>query len=121
MKYIKSTLFIYRQEKDNLPIEIINLEGLQLEEITKEEKLGFLLKHFNGIYPEKEYFFENSDQFTAWMKHLGHLKGVSFYEKYRLIEKIGEGNFSTVYKGIDKLSGGEVAIKIMEKKQLSSI
>lgn len=25
MRYIKSTLFIYRQERDNLPVDIINL------------------------------------------------------------------------------------------------
>ena len=36
------------------------------------------------------------------MKHLGHLKSASFHEKYRLMEKIGTGNFSTVYRGVEK-------------------
>ena len=30
VKLIKSTLFVFREEKDILPFEIVNLEGLQL-------------------------------------------------------------------------------------------
>lgn len=49
------------------------------------------------------------------MKHLAYLKGISFHEKYCLMEKIGEGNFSTVYRGIDRKTMQEVAVKVMEK------
>ncbi|KAI8971043.1 kinase-like domain-containing protein [Pilobolus umbonatus] len=48
---------------------------------------------------------------------LPHYSGL---EKYELIEKIGEGAFSYVFKARDKEDGKEVAIKIVRKKELDA-
>lgn len=40
----------------------------------------------------------------------------SIYKTYKLIKKIGEGAYGTVYKALHKKSGETVAIKIMKKE-----
>ena len=55
-----------------------------------------------------------------WLHHLNHLKSTSIHENYRLLEKIGTGNFSNVYRGVEKKTRNEVAIKVIEKFKLSS-
>ena len=40
-------------------------------------------------------------------------------KKYRLVEKIGEGGFSLVYKATNKKTGSEVAVKIIKEKKLA--
>ncbi|KAJ9127364.1 MAPK-activated protein kinase Srk1 [Naganishia onofrii] len=41
-------------------------------------------------------------------------------EGFQLVEKMGDGAFSNVYKAIDKLSGQKVAVKVVRKYELSS-
>lgn len=36
--------------------------------------------------------------------------------QYKIFNEIGKGSFGKVYKGIDKLTGEEVALKFIEKK-----
>jgi hypothetical protein len=42
----------------------------------------------------------------------------NFEELYSLGEKIGEGNYSVVHKATDRSTGVEVAVKIVDKKEL---
>ncbi|KAI9265756.1 hypothetical protein EDC94DRAFT_499966, partial [Helicostylum pulchrum] len=42
-------------------------------------------------------------------------------EGFTLLNKLGEGAFSNVYKAIDKKAGQHVAIKIVRKFELSQI
>ena len=51
---------------------------------------------------------------------LGNLKSDRLYKKYSLIEKIGAGKFSSVYKAFSKKSGNKYAVKIIEKSKLTS-
>jgi serine/threonine protein kinase len=36
--------------------------------------------------------------------------------QYKIFNVIGKGSFGKVYKGVDKLTGEEVALKFIEKK-----
>jgi serine/threonine protein kinase len=41
-------------------------------------------------------------------------------EQYRLVEKMGDGAFSNVYKAIDRKTGQKVAVKVVRKYELNS-
>jgi serine/threonine protein kinase len=41
-------------------------------------------------------------------------------EGFRLIEKMGDGAFSNVYKAIERKSGRKVAVKVVRKYELNS-
>jgi serine/threonine protein kinase len=41
-------------------------------------------------------------------------------EGYQLVEKMGDGAFSNVYKAVDKLTGKKVAVKVVRKYELNS-
>lgn len=48
---------------------------------------------------------------------LTSLKGL---EDYRLLEKMGDGAFSNVYKALEKKTGRKVAVKVVRKYELNS-
>lgn len=41
-------------------------------------------------------------------------------EGFRLVEKMGDGAFSNVYKAIDRLTGEKVAVKVVRKYELNA-
>jgi len=45
------------------------------------------------------------------------IAGSDVREKYERLEEIGKGNFSVVYRGRDKETGEEFAIKCINKKK----
>ncbi len=53
------------------------------------------------------------------MTHLQEYKSNSVYDCYTFMNKVGEGNFSSVYKGVSKKTSEEVAIKVIKKFELS--
>jgi serine/threonine protein kinase len=77
------------------------------------------IKHRDGIYPEKEYYFENVEVQKEWLKFLDEFKENSIYNQYQIMEKIGAGNFSSVYRGVEKNTSKEVAVKVIEKQKLT--
>lgn len=40
-------------------------------------------------------------------------------EEFELIEKMGDGAFSNVYKAVDRRSGQKVAVKVVRKYELN--
>lgn len=40
-------------------------------------------------------------------------------EEFKLIEKMGDGAFSNVYKAVDRRSGQKVAVKVVRKYELN--
>ena len=96
------------------------MEGLNVEEIDqKEGQKGFIVKHRDGIYPEKKFLFESKQILDEWMPHLLEYKSNSVYDCFTFMQKIGEGNFSSVYKGVSKKNSEQVAIKVIKKFELS--
>ena len=70
---------------------------------------------------EKEYFVDNEEDYLVWLKifrKLLHCENIK--DLYDIKSKIGEGKYATVYKGIYKISERIVAIKVLEKENLSS-
>lgn len=57
LRYIKSTLLVFGKKKKQLPDEIKNMEGLTVEPKSNQNGFGLIIKHRDGIYPEKEYYF----------------------------------------------------------------
>ena len=69
---------------------------------------------------EKEFFFDKEEEYLSWLKLLKkilHCEDIN--DLYDIQNKIGEGRFALVYKGIHKPSKRTVAIKILEKKNLN--
>ena len=70
---------------------------------------------------EKEYFVDNEKDYLLWLKifrKILHCENVN--DLYNIQNKIGEGKYASVYRGIHKASQRIVAIKILEKENLSS-
>ena len=38
---------------------------------------------------------------------------------YKFVERIGQGTFGLVFKGLDRKTGERVAIKVMKKKKMN--
>ena len=69
----------------------------------------------------KEYFVDNEEDYLLWLKILKiilHCENIK--DLYDIQEKIGEGKYASVYKARHKASKRIVAIKILEKENLSS-
>ena len=70
---------------------------------------------------EKEYFVDNEEDYLVWLKifrKLLHCENIK--DLYDIQNKIGEGKYATVYKGVYKISERIAAIKVLEKENLSS-
>ena len=70
---------------------------------------------------EKEFFIEKEEEYKSWLqsfKKILHSEDIN--DLYDIQNKIGEGRFSHVFRGIHKQSQRIVAIKILEKENLSS-
>ena len=70
---------------------------------------------------EKEYFVDNEKEYLLWLKifkKILHCENVN--DLYNIQNKIGEGKYASVYKGIHKASERIVAIKTLEKENLNS-
>ncbi len=58
-----------------------------------------------------------SDSPTSGSCFAGIIQGL---QGFRLVEKMGDGAFSNVYKAVDRTSGQKVAIKVVRKYELNS-
>ena len=70
---------------------------------------------------EKEYFVDNEEDYLLWLKILKkilHCEDIK--DLYDIQEKIGEGKYASVYRAKHLASERIVAIKILEKENLSS-
>ena len=79
MYFCKTTLFILSTPKSNKPVSVINMEGLSVDEINESE-FGFVVKHRDGVYPEKRFVFESKVLRDEWMCHLQEYKSMSVYD-----------------------------------------
>ena len=70
---------------------------------------------------EKEFFIEKEEDYKSWLhsfKKILHSEDIN--DLYDIQNKIGEGRFAHVFRGVHKQSQRIVAVKILEKENLSS-
>lgn len=68
--FMRSTLFVLKSRSSRIPVEIKAMQGLQVEAYNSADRIGILIKHRDGIYPEKAYCFESSAIRDEWLRHL---------------------------------------------------
>ncbi|KAI9282558.1 kinase-like domain-containing protein [Sporodiniella umbellata] len=82
-----------------------------------------LFKH-KKTYPKEEEKQMNKDVAARIVKEEKERKNVlpqyAGLERYEILEKVGEGAFSYVYRAKDKVTEQEVAIKVVRKKELDA-
>jgi serine/threonine protein kinase len=74
------------------------------------------------IYPKKTrlYYVDNEKDYKNWVEKLKLSTGyTNLTDIYEIEEKIGNGKFGLIKKGINKKTRAEVAIKIMSKKEMT--
>ena len=70
---------------------------------------------------EKEFYIEKEEDYKSWLhsfKKILHSEDIN--DLYDIQNKIGEGRFAHVFRGVHKQSQRIVAVKILEKENLSS-
>lgn len=100
-----------------------NLSGVYYKEENSEVIEGLFLYSFSINYPKKNrvYYVENEAEYKTWLEKLKICTGYSdLNDQYEVREVIGKGKFGLVRLGIHKNSKRMVAIKIMNKKQMTN-
>ena len=121
VKLINNHLFYFKDE-DSAHYEMNCLIRVFLKESFPREINGKYYYCFILIFKkkEKEFLLENEEDYKFWLntfKKVLHNEDIN--ELFEIQNKIGEGRFAHVYNGVHKSSQRKVAIKILEKNNLS--
>lgn len=99
-----------------------NLSGTFIEEKEKALIEGVEYYSFAIIYPKKTrvYYCEKKDEYVGWIASIKKAIGYSnLTDEYEIKQKLGNGKFGLVKLGVHKTSGKKVAIKIINKSNMS--
>ncbi len=78
---------------------------------------------FSVIYPKKVryYYVDSEEEYKDWVRYIRKTTGYSsLTDIYDVKDKLGNGKFGLVRLGIHKGSGRKVAVKIMNKKDMTT-
>ncbi|CAD8173435.1 unnamed protein product [Paramecium pentaurelia] len=108
-------------KKGENPSKVICLQGLIIEEKVHQQvqKYGFEVIHVGKQYKSKSYECSDDKQFRLWQNALQAYNNGEISKKYSILEKIGQGQSSMVYKCQDKQTKETYALKIINKQQIS--
>ena len=84
LRFYKTTIFVFKYKSDKIPVDIINMEGLYVEELNTPAGFGFIVKHRDGIYPENNYILKTKAIQEEWLRNLSVFLKNSVYDKYLL-------------------------------------
>ncbi|CRG96279.1 calcium-dependent protein kinase 7, putative [Plasmodium gallinaceum] len=117
-------LYYYDKKRNLKPRGFMFLEGCYVEKISKNEhinKYGFSICHKGTKQVQKRNLYVNSyEEREEWLQALySSTKQNTLYNLYELHEQLGQGKFSTVYRGINKQTNSEFAIKVIDKRSVS--
>ncbi len=122
-KLIYKDLYYYKNKEEMVHKGMHNLSGV----FVKEEQPIFYenkkLLCFSVIYPKKVryYYVDNEEELKNWVKFIRKTTGYSsLTDIYDIKEKLGNGKFGLVRLGIHKVTGRKVAVKIMNKKDMTT-
>jgi serine/threonine protein kinase len=99
-----------------------NLSGVFLQELEKTNIDGVEYYSFSVIYPKKTriYYAETQEDYNSWVNSFRRAIGYSnLSDIYDVKQKLGNGKFGLVKLGIHKETGRKVAIKIINKANMS--
>jgi len=99
-----------------------NLSGVFLEEGEKKVIEGNTYFSFSVIYPKKTrvYYVEKEEEYKSWISSIKKAIGYSnLNDNYEIKQKLGNGKFGVVKLGIHKETGRKVAIKTINKNNMS--
>lgn len=99
-----------------------NLSGVFLQETGKQNIDGVEYYSFSAIYPQKTriYYAENKQDYDSWIRSFQKAIGYSnLNDLYEVKQKLGNGKFGLVKLGVHKETNRKVAIKIINKANMS--
>ena len=110
-------MLFFKNIKSINPFRVILLKGLFVE--FKDLKNKIILNHKNKIYKGIKLKIKENDEYLIWKDYINFQAKDKFFSLYMILEKIGRGKFSSVYKVHSKKDGNYYAMKIIKKKDLS--
>lgn len=99
-----------------------HLSGVFLEEQEKTKIEDHEYYTFAILYPKKTrvYYVEDKESYDCWIKTIKKAIGYSnLTDQYEVKNKLGNGKFGLVKLGVHKSTGRKVAIKIINKANMS--
>ena len=121
-RLVDKDLFYFKHENDELHKGMHHLSGVFIQEEEPKTFNGKKFYCFSMIYPKKTrlYYVDNEKDYKNWVEKLKLSTGyTNLTDIYEIEEKIGNGKFGLIKKGINKKTRAEVAIKIMSKKEMT--
>ncbi|CEM13189.1 unnamed protein product [Vitrella brassicaformis CCMP3155] len=130
---MESLLYYYNQKGDPKPRGVFFLEGCYVELVEQPlhssggssqggqgHKFGFSICHTAETYRRHDLYCSSEEERDEWVDALrSGMKQKSIDQMYQVMEQIGQGKFSTVYRGVSRRTGAEYAIKIIDKTKIS--
>lgn len=99
-----------------MPFRIIVLKGLNFEENEKKRKITLFIE--KSTYQNITLHF-NQVSYLQTMIYMRTYLADNFFKKYMIVEKLGRGRYSSVFKVIKMENGSNYALKICSKDNLS--
>ena len=123
-RLICKDLYYYKSKSNKKYKGMHNLSGVYIKD-EGEVKIGDkILYCFSIIFPTKKrkYYVSDDKEYIKWVESIRKVVHYSnLNDLYEIKEPLGRGKFGLVKLGVHKESGREVAIKIINKKLLSSL
>ena len=123
-KLIYKDLYYYKSKEDTKHKGMHNLSGVYVKEEEPSLIDGKKFYSFVIVFPAKErkYYVIDEEEYKKWVKAIRKAVGYSnLNDIYEIKDVLGKGKFGLVRLGIHKESGRKVAIKIINKKLVSTL
>jgi hypothetical protein len=121
-KLLYKDLYYYKSQEETTHKGMHNLSGVFVKEDQPITYDGKPLYCFSVIYPKKSrfYYVDSEEDYQNWMKNMRKATGyANLTDIYDVKDKLGNGKFGLVRLGIHKTTGRKVAVKIMNKKDMT--
>ena len=112
-------LFLFRNERDNLPYRVIVLKLVNIG--FNNEKRKILISHGCKKYKDLKIIISDKDTFKIWKNFFTNFTNNHIDKHYIWDETniIGKGRFSTVYSVMKRQDRSRYALKLIHKKSLT--
>ncbi len=124
VKLIFKDIYYYKTKDSPMYKGMHNLSDVYIKQNELYEYEGKKYYSFTMIFPKKTktFYCEKEEEYQTWMKKLKNaIHFTNINENYDIQEQIGKGKFAIVYKGIHKSTNRVVAIKILNKQDMTTI